>query len=56
MVGNNPVDDMAAAALGMQVFLVTDFLENERGVDISSFPQGDYERMLAMLRELPALA
>lgn len=55
MIGNNPVDDMAAAELGIGVFLVTDFLENERGVDISPFPQGDYERMLGMLRELPEI-
>ena len=40
MAGNNPVEDMAAGALGAETFLVTDCLENESGEDITAFRRG----------------
>ncbi len=48
MVGNDVGEDMVAAELGMQVFLVTDCLI-DRGKDISSFDRGslsDLKRLL----------
>lgn len=42
MVGNDAREDMAAAALGMRVFLVTDRLHNPEGLDIAAFPHGSW--------------
>ncbi|MBQ7934703.1 MAG: HAD-IA family hydrolase, partial [Lachnospiraceae bacterium] len=42
MVGNDAHEDMVAAALGMQVFLLTDCLENSRQLDISAYPRGGF--------------
>ncbi len=42
MVGNDVSDDMLPArAAGMQVFLLTDCLINEKGLDLTPFPSGD---------------
>ncbi|MBQ9413622.1 MAG: hypothetical protein IJU16_00685 [Clostridia bacterium] len=38
MVGNNVAENMAAAKLGMAVYLVTDFLENPNAADIDRYP------------------
>jgi hypothetical protein len=49
MVGNHPAEDMCVSALGMEVFLVTDFIENETNLDISVFRNGtinDLEKYL----------
>jgi FMN phosphatase YigB (HAD superfamily) len=45
MAGNSPVEDMSAAAVGMEIFLVTDCLENETNTDISAFRQGTLEEL-----------
>ena len=42
MVGNDAGEDMAAGALGMRVFLVTDRLHNPQGLDIAAFPHGSW--------------
>lgn len=55
MVGNNPLDDMSAAKLGLDVYLVTDYLENEKNLPTDSFAQGSLESVLDWSRELPAL-
>jgi len=55
MVGNNPAEDMCVSALGMEVFLVTDFMENESGIDISVFRHGSIEELEAFLLEMPSL-
>jgi len=55
MVGNNPAEDMVAAELGMDVFLVTDYMENETGIDITSFRNGTIEDMEAYLKSLPVI-
>lgn len=47
MVGNDVGEDMAAAKLGMPVFLVTDYLWNEKNLDTTPYPQGDF----AMLKQ-----
>jgi len=55
MVGNNPAEDMCADKLGMQVFLVTDFIENETGLDITPFRHGTIEDLEDFLLSLPVL-
>ena len=52
MIGNNPVEDMCAGALGAETFLVTDCLENEAGVDISEFRQGTLAELEAYLNTM----
>jgi FMN phosphatase YigB (HAD superfamily) len=49
MAGNNPGEDMAAGALGVETFLVTDCIENERGVDISAYRRGSLAELEAYL-------
>jgi len=55
MVGNNPAEDMVAAKLGADVFLVTDCIENEHGVDISGFRRGTLKELEAYLNGFPDL-
>ena len=55
MVGNNPAEDMCVAELGTDVFLVTDFMENEAGIDISAFRHGTIDDLEALLMSLPVL-
>lgn len=51
MIGNSAAEDIIPAReLGITAFLVTDFLENPEGIDISGFPQGtpaDAEEFIA---------
>ena len=53
MAGNNPVEDMCAGALGAEIYLVTDFLENETCSDITAFRQGSLEDLEEYLMALP---
>ena len=55
MAGNHPVEDMGAGKLGMETFLVTDCLENEANVDISSFRRGTLAELEEHLLSLPTL-
>lgn len=52
MVGNDVVDDTAAAQLGIKVFLLTDCLINKDNVDISMYPQGGFEDLMAYIAGL----
>lgn len=52
MVGNDVGDDMVAADLGMQVFLLTDCLINKNNTDISVFPNGDFDALSRYLEDL----
>lgn len=45
MVGNDVAEDMVAATLGMQVFLLTDCMINSANADISVFPHGDFNAL-----------
>ena len=49
MVGNDVAEDMIAQTLGMKVFLLTDCLLNRKNSDISGFPQGNIQDMLAFI-------
>lgn len=52
MVGNDVGEDMIARQLGMQVFLLTDCLINRKEEDISSYPQGGFDELLAFIDAL----
>ncbi len=45
MVGNDVGDDMVAATLGINVFLLTDCLINNGNADISVYPQGSFAEL-----------
>ena len=53
MIGNNTSDDMSAGALGMETFLVTDYLENEAKMDVSAFRHGTLAELEVYLASLP---
>ena len=52
MVGNDVQEDMVARMLGMEVFLLTDCIINRDGTDISWFPNGGFDDLLAFLRSV----
>ena len=52
MVGNDVEEDMIAQKLGAQVFLLTDCLINKNGVDITAYPNGSWDKLLAYIKEL----
>ena len=52
MVGNDAGEDMAASALGMQVFLLTDCLINRRGADLTAYARGGFPELEAYLARL----
>ncbi|MCL2882260.1 MAG: HAD family hydrolase [Coriobacteriia bacterium] len=56
MVGNNTYEDMVAGTLSMGTYLVTDFLENETGRNISDFQHGTLEEAAGYLAQLPPVA
>ncbi len=51
MVGNDVAEDMIAATLGMEVFLVTDCLINSKGLDTTNYPQGSLKDLLKYLAD-----
>ena len=53
MVGNNPTEDMCVSALGTETFLVTDFMENETELDISSIRHGSIDDLEEYLMAFP---
>lgn len=55
MVGNDVKEDMCAAQLGMDTFLLKDCLINSKGADISCFRQGDFNDLKEMIEILPDL-
>lgn len=53
MVGNNPVDDMSALKLGLEGYLVTDFLEDPANTPLEAFRRGSFQELEAFLSALP---
>jgi len=51
MVGNDVSDDMSAAKIGMQVFLLTDCLINAKNQDTTPYPQGSFPELNAYIDE-----
>ena len=52
VVGNDTSDDMVAEQCGMRVFLLTDYLINRKGEDISRYPNGTYSDLIRYAKEL----
>ena len=52
MVGNDVGEDMVAETLGMRVYLLTNCLINRDGADISRWPRGGFDDLLAYVRHL----
>ena len=52
MVGNNPAEDMCAGELGAETYLVTDYMENETGIDITAFQHGTIEELETFLTSM----
>lgn len=53
MIGNDVQEDLIAAQLGLQVYLVTDDLINANEDDITNFPRGSREDLLDFVTNLP---
>ena len=53
MVGNDYTEDLAAAEIGMEVFLVTDCLIAPEGADLSRVPHGTMAELLRRLEGFP---
>ena len=52
MVGNDAQEDMAAQKLGIHVFLLPKWLVNRHNLDISSYPQGDFDDLIRYIDTL----
>ena len=52
MVGNDVTEDMVAATLGMEVFLLTDCIINSQQKDISEYRHGSFPELLQFIRGL----
>ena len=50
MIGNDASDDLSAAKVGMQVFLVTDSLINKPNIDISAIPHGNMDKLVEFIQ------
>ncbi len=49
MVGNDVEEDMVAGELGMKVFLLTDCLINKHNKDITKYPHGTFDDLIAFI-------
>ena len=49
MVGNDVDEDMTAGDIGIQVFLLTDYLINRSGRDIAAYPHGGLDDLIQYL-------
>ena len=52
MVGNDVGEDMIAQKLGISVFLLTKDLINKNDVDISVYPNGDFEVLIEFINKI----
>ncbi|MFA6617862.1 MAG: HAD family hydrolase [Candidatus Neomarinimicrobiota bacterium] len=55
MVGNDALEDMIAAKLGIKTYLIDDHLLNKYNVEIVADERGSYEDFLAFVEEFPKL-
>jgi FMN phosphatase YigB (HAD superfamily) len=53
MVGNDVMEDMCVASLGMDTYLLKDCLICPEGEDISAYRSGSMEDLLEFIRQLP---
>lgn len=55
MIGNDVKEDMCAARLGMDTFLLKDCLICSKEEDMAGFQQGDFDDLLKMIMGLPEI-
>lgn len=55
MIGNDVDEDMCTASMGMETYLVTDYLLNRSNRPLESYRQGTFAEMAAYLETLPDL-
>lgn len=53
LVGNDTVEDMAAAKAGISLFFLTEHLINQNNTDLSAFDHGDFDALCAFVESLP---
>lgn len=53
MIGNDVKEDMCAAQLGMDTYLLMDCLICPEDTDITGYRQGNFDELLAFITELP---
>lgn len=51
MVGNDATEDLAAAQIGMKVFLIDDYILNRDNTDISNIPHGSFDDLKLYIQE-----
>ncbi|MBP1756419.1 MAG: hypothetical protein H6Q59_2817 [Firmicutes bacterium] len=56
MIGNDVKEDMCAAGLGMDTYLLKDCLICPEETDISNYQQGNFDELLSFLTDLPEIA
>ena len=52
MVGNDTKDDFSAHALGIPVFVLTDGLINQGGIDLNDYPHGSVDELIAYVNTI----
>ena len=52
MVGNDVGEDMIVETLGCRVFLLTDCIINPKNADISVYPHGSFDELIAFIKNL----
>ena len=52
MVGNDVDDDLPAETIGMKTFLLTDCIINKEEKDISAYPHGSFDDLMAYIKTL----
>ena len=55
MVGNDVDEDMSTADIGMETYLVTDYIENKHNKDYSMYRQGTFEEFYEFAKALPCV-
>lgn len=53
MVGNNVIEDVTAKEIGMKVYIVTDFLENDKDLEYEKYLNGTMEDFLKYINHMP---
>ena len=56
MVGNNTLEDLSAMELGLDAYLVTDWILNPNDFDVETVRHGSMEDFAAWVAELPPYA
>ena len=52
MIGNDATEDLAAATLGIPVFLLTDCLINKTARAVEEFPHGSFPELMAFVQAM----